>query len=144
MKNQWVLTLSLALITISTTPVTWAETSQTTQSAQLAQLQEHFEKTKTRLKLTDTQVEQVRPILQESFQAQKAVLDKYGIDLNNRENNKKLGLRGARALRKELDAARNDIVEKLGTILNTEQLAEYQKMQAERRKEMRKRIQRQR
>ena len=71
-----------------------------------------------------------------------AVLEKHGIDLENRDsgNQKKLGFREARKLRKDLDVVRESTLDQVEGILSEEQFAEYKKIQDERKKKMREMI----
>ena len=44
-----------------------------------------FAETKARLNLSEEQVEQITPILQSSFESRRAILQKYGIDIESRQ-----------------------------------------------------------
>ena len=108
-----------------------------------ARVEQRIEAARERLALTDEQAEAVVPILKAAAAEQAAVLKKHGIDLEARaggERQARLGLRGMRILRGEMDAVRAETVEKLGEVLSDEQIAEYRKMQDENRSEMRRRI----
>jgi len=97
--------------------------------------------TNARLDLTDEQAEQVAPILQSNFESQRAVLLKYGIDIESgKPPAKKLGYRKARAMGRELEAVRAETNHALEDILTEEQIREYEKMQEERRSELRQRV----
>ena len=88
-----------------------------------AVLEDMFAETKARLDLTDEQVEQVTPILQSSFESRRAILLKYGIDIESRKPPaQKLGFRKARTLGKELDNVRASTLRELDDILTEEQL----------------------
>ncbi len=125
---------------------------------QLAQLQERLEEAKARLKLTDEQVEQVRPIFRASTEKQMAVLEKHGIDLRDGGASRGdgdarrrggAGRRGAgnrqdlqqlRALGDDLEALRKETRKELKNVLTKEQFKEFKKMQEENREAMRQRI----
>ena len=89
-----------------------------------------------RLDLTEEQTTAVRPILQDHFDGQLALLEQHGIDSGERPKIRKL-----RALRRDLDAKEKETAEKLAAILSSEQMAEYNKIQDEQR-ERRKRTRR--
>jgi hypothetical protein len=101
------------------------------------QMQETFE----RLELTDEQIEQVRPVLQESASAQREILASYGMDPQGRQASaKKPGLRQMKAMRKEMHAVRENTLSELDPILSDEQFAEFKLIQQERQAEMRERM----
>ncbi|MGD8695948.1 MAG: hypothetical protein PVJ12_02475, partial [Gammaproteobacteria bacterium] len=111
------------------------------QEDRAAQVEQRIEEAKARLNLTDEQLDQMTPVLEESMAARQSILSSYGIDLENRSGSaKKLGLRQARAMRKELDVVQADTLDALGRILNDEQMEEFKRMQEERKAEMRERI----
>lgn len=86
-----------------------------------------------RLALTEAQMAKARPILQDHLEGQLALLDKHDIDSGERP-----GIRKLRALRRDLDAQEGETAKKLAAILSTEQMAEYEKIQEERRERTRK------
>lgn len=94
-----------------------------------------------RLNLTDEQAEQVAPILQSNFEAQRAVFLDYGLDIESgKRPAKKLGFMQLRAMGRELEAVRVGTRDALKDVLNEEQMREYASMQNERRNELRERI----
>ena len=106
-----------------------------------AQLQQRLEEARPRLRLTGDQIEQIRPILRSSFEAQASVLRKHGIDLERRSGkDRRLGFRQLRQLGRDLDAVRKQTIEKLSGKLTNTQIEEYGKIQQERRQAMRKRL----
>lgn len=106
-----------------------------------AQAQEQMEQTVERLDLTDEQIEQVKPILEESRASQQAIMAKYGVDPESRAGSgKKLDMRQARAIRKELNEVQEDTNAELKKILSAEQLEEFEVIQQERREQMRERM----
>lgn len=128
-----ILTLLIAIVVL---PAAWSEEGRATQ------IEERIVETKERLKLSDEQVEQITPVLKSSIGAQMAVLEKHGIDLENRDsgNQTKLGFREARNLRKDLEDVRKSTLEQIEPILTQEQFSEYKKIQDERKKKMREMI----
>ena len=130
-------TAALAIAAIGIAPATAAA-----EDDRAAQLEERLAETKARLDLTDEQIEQITPILEAGFDAQMAVLDKHGIDLQDRTDgeHERIGFRAMRALRGDLQEVRADTLEQLGDVLTDEQMAEYKKIQEERRAELRERI----
>jgi Spy/CpxP family protein refolding chaperone len=103
--------------------------------------EERLAEAKERLDLSDEQLEQVKPVMQEATEAQRSILARYGIDLEAEGGSgNALGMREARKLRQDLSKVRADTLEKLDGILTDEQLDEFKKLQEERRQEMKKRI----
>jgi hypothetical protein len=106
-----------------------------------AMAQEQMQSTFERLELTDEQIEQVKPVLQESASAQRAILSSYGMDPQSRQNSAtKPGLRQMRAMRSEMDAVRETTLSELAPILSDEQLEEFKRIQKERQAEMKERM----
>ena len=94
-------------------------------------LEERLQETKSRLVLTEEQLTKVRPILQEHFAAQRAILDQYDIGRGKRPDAQQF-----RALRRALDASKAQTAKRLAGILSAEQMAEFDKIQAERKKQL--------
>ena len=139
MKHIW--TIALLLVTgIGVLPAAWSEEDR------IAQIEGRIAETKARLKLSDEQIERLTPILKSGFEAQMAVLEKHGIDLENRGsgNHGKLGFREARQLKKELDVVRKSNLSQVEGLMSEEQFSEYRKIQDERKKKMREKIKAQR
>lgn len=100
-----------------------------------------FQATRTRLGLTDAQVERVGPILQATFEARLEVLREYGIDLRDgSESPGRLGFFRARRLRRDLDGVQERALDALGDVLTDAQLEAYEELQEERREAMRERL----
>jgi hypothetical protein len=142
MKN--ILLLALFTLTISGAAYADSATEVKTGSqneSPSAALEDIFAETKARLNLSHEQVEQVAPVLQSSFESRRAILLKYGIDIESRKPPAlKLGIRKARALSNELKKVSSSTSRKLDDILTKEQMSEYTTMQNERQSEMRKRL----
>ena len=100
-----------------------------------------FQATRTRLGLTDAQVERVGPILQAAFEARLEVLREYGIDLRNgSESTGRLGFFRARRLRRDLDGVQERAMDALDDVLTDAQLEAYEELQEERREAIRERL----
>ena len=120
-------------------PLTLAETDQA------AQLEQRLEQAKARLGLTDDQLEQMAPVLQETMDAQQRILTSYGIDLEGQDDPAQtLGIRKAMAMKRELDVVRADLLAAVEGILTNEQFDKFKRLQSERQSEMRTRIRGQR
>lgn len=105
------------------------------------QLQRQFEETRTRLNLTDAQVEQVGPILRAAAEARLEVLLEYGINLGDDSGpTGRLGFLQARQLRRDLDGVQERTMDELDDVLTDAQLEAYEELQEERRKTMRERL----
>ena len=100
-----------------------------------------FQATRTRLGLTDAQVERVGPILQAAFEARLEVLREYGIDLRDgSEPPGRLGFFRARRLRRDLDGVQERAMDALDDVLTDAQLEAYEELQEERREAIRERL----
>ena len=102
----------------------------------LSQIEARMQETKERLGFTEEQQAQLQPVLDDHFNAQMAILDKYGLDAGNRESGKQPDFKKIRELRKELDANTAKTTERLSGLLSEEQLAEFEKIQDERKKQI--------
>lgn len=106
-----------------------------------AQLEQRIADARARLALTDEQAAKVEPILRAGLEAQRAVMEKHGLDPSARGGaRERLGLRAARRLRGDMDAARGKTLEALAEVLTPEQLETYREIQEEGRREMRGRL----
>lgn len=103
--------------------------------------QQRLEEARTRLDLTDEQVEQVRPIIRTEFEALLDVLQEYGIDLQDRSGGAgRLGFLRLRRLQRDVSAVREQTLEDLDGVLTDEQLETYKEIQEENRQAMRERL----
>ena len=94
-----------------------------------------------RLQLTEEQIDEVRPVLEESAAAQQRILSTYGLDPESRQSAaERPGRRQLMTMRKEMNAVREKTMAKLEQSLSDEQLAEFERIQEERRAEMRERM----
>ena len=115
------------------------------QAERKLQLQEilqskHIEKIGTKLALTETQMARLKPILEHHFATQMTILDKHGINIGNQEGSQRPGFISLRALRNDMNENRARTMKQLSGILSAEQLAAFEKMQAEQRERMREHI----
>ena len=107
----------------------------------LSQFKIRIQKTASRLALTEEQQAQLRPILEDHFDAQMAILDQYGLGAGNRDGGRQPDFQTMRALRNELDTNRTKIAKRLSGILSKEQMAEFETIQAERKQQIRETLQ---
>lgn len=138
MQHRTVFLFHLAVILVSIARLP-AQTED--RKARLEQLQARVTEARDRLQLSDEQIEKLKPILRQQSQAMRKVLAKHGINLEDRsERSKRLGLRAARKLSRDLDEIRARTLAQIQEFLRPEQVAEYKKLQAERKKVLRQRI----
>ena len=105
-------------------------------------LRQHLAEARARLKLTDEQIERIRPILRARIRSQAKVLEKHGIDIGDRsgERGSRLGLRQLRQLGRDLDRIREQTAKDLVEVLTDAQIQEYKQIQKERKQALRKRL----
>ena len=101
----------------------------------LSQLEARMQETRSRLALTEKQMAQLKPILEDHFDAQMAILDKYGLSAENRPDAQTL-----RVLRLELDQNKTNTSKHLSGILSRAQLAEFEKIQIEWKKQIQEKL----
>lgn len=131
----------LALLTLMAGGASAVFAEESDRDPRRALLQERLTEARARLRLTDDQIERVRPILRSGLEAQARVLRKHGINLERRSGkDRRLGLRQLRRLGRDLDAVRKQTLEKLSGKLTDSQIEAYGKIQQERRQAMRKRL----
>ena len=122
----------LLFLTILLTGASWANAQEPTQ------LEARMEETRSRLNLTEDQITQLKPILEAHFEAQMAILSKYDLGEQNREN--RPDIETLRALRRELDENKTKTAASLTGILSSAQMAEFEEIQAERKKQIQERL----
>jgi hypothetical protein len=106
-----------------------------------AELEQYVLDARDRLQLTDDQIGRIAPVLGESLDRQRGILAQYGIGPDSSsETGRRIRLRDARAMKKELDEVRSATLASVGDILTAEQLEEFILMQAERTDEVRSRV----
>ena len=104
-------------------------------------VEERIDELVERLDLSDEQIEQISPILQDSMERQRAILESYGVDPAKRgEGGQRLGMRKARAMRKEMSEVRETSRGAMAEFLSDEQMDELQLIQEERRDALREKI----
>ncbi len=123
-------TVFLAILFFASTA--WAD------EPDVSQLEARLQETKSRLGLTEEQMAQLKPIFADHFDAQMAILDKYGLNAENRDN--RPDAQTLRALRQELDENKTNTSKRLSGILSKTQLAEFEKIQKEYRDLIRKKL----
>jgi hypothetical protein len=105
-----------------------------------AALKERLQEAQARLNLSDAQVDQMAPIMERSMQQQKAIMARYGVDPENPASaSRQPSLREMRAMNQEMEAVRSNTTAALEPILSDAQMAEFQRMQEERKAQMRER-----
>ena len=131
----------IAILTVTAVSLPTISAQDSDRDAQRLRLQKRLTEARARLRLTDDQIEQIQPILRSSVEAQARVLRKHGIDLERRSGkDRRLGFRQLRRLGRDLDAVRQQTIEKLSGKLTDAQIEEYRKIQQELRQAMRKRL----
>jgi len=122
----------------------YAQDSEPDEEATTEEASERFraqmEETEERLQLTDEQTEAVRPILEDGYMQRRAVLEKHGIDLENMDSDDRPGRRTLRRMRNDLNEVNEETKQKLEEVLTGNQMGLWEKLQEERRAEMRERI----
>lgn len=138
---MWHRTLPLAVSAVILVSIARLPAQTEHRRDRLEQLQARVAEARDRLRLSEEQVEKLAPILKQQFQAMRKVLAEHGIDLEKRSGrSKRLGLRAARKLGRQLDNIREETLAQLQEFLHPEQIAEYKKLQAEQKKALRQRI----
>ena len=125
------------------TLVILAFAGQQTQAAaeRSAEARERLIQVQARLKLSDEQIDQMAPVLEESRASQRVILERYGINPENPGGSStRPGLRQLRAMRGELEGVQAETLADLEGVLSREQLDEFKLMQEEQRAEIRARI----
>ncbi len=118
-------------------PGTAQAQSRTMSEASQQQLEQRLVDVSARLNLTDSQKNQVKPILRASMQKQMDILKRYGI---SRSEKPSLSFRQKLSLRDEISSQRDDTNSKLSQILDNSQMHILASIQAEQRAQMMKRI----
>ena len=130
-----IFSITALLIAAVTTPASHAEGNRA------AQIEQGVQAAKERLQLTDDQVKQITPVLEESIDAQRKILSRYGIDLDAPDApRERLGMRDARAMKRDLEAVRAATEASVGDILTEKQVDEFKRMQEERKDQIRARV----
>ena len=104
----------------------------------VSQLEARLQETKLRLGLTEEQMAQLKPVLADHFDAQMAILDKYGLNAEKRDSRPDAQM--LRTLRQELDENKINTSKRLSGILSKAQLAEFEKIQKEREKQIQEKL----
>lgn len=104
---------------------------------QRARLEARIEEVRDRLALTDEQKAALEPVLRKDFERRIAILNEHGV---TRESDERPSRREARALRRDLKAAKEEAEKEITRILDDRQMEEYRRIQDEAREAMRERI----
>ena len=144
-RDHRLVAIAIAAVVWCTAPATGnvstALGQEEARTEQLEQLRQRLEEARTRLNLTDEQVEQVSPILRSGFEALLGVLQEHGIDPRDRSGGaNRLRFRQLRRLQRDLNAVREQTIENLDEVLTDEQLETYKEIQEENRQAMRERL----
>jgi hypothetical protein len=114
-------------------PQSMAQDKQDKAPASAEEIRQRLEEVKTRLKLTDDQVTQLKPLVQEELQKLRALHDKYTGDTSSRARRAKL--REAKSIQSHFD-------ENLEKILTKDQMKEWKRLRSERRKKLKEEMER--
>jgi len=117
----------------ATTEKTIGEEASERFRAQMAETQE-------RLQLTDEQTEAVRPILEDAYLQQQAILENYGIDLENTNDADRPGRRTLLRMRSDMNDVHKETKKKLEDILTGEHMGLWEELSEERRAKMREKL----
>ena len=93
-----------------------------------ARIEHHMEKAAERLKLSDEQKQQLRPLIEEHVAKAKAIRDKYPAEISREQKQQMFD---------EMRAVREDYDGKVRAVLTEEQRQEWEKMRSERHDRMR-------
>jgi len=100
-----------------------------------------MDETEERLQLTDSQKETVRPILNDDQMQRQAILNEYGIDLENIDPENRPGRRTLLKMRRDMNKVNKRTEKQLASVLTDDQMAEWGALKEERREKMRDRLQ---
>jgi len=127
--------------TVSLIALVFASPLSTANEDRAADLEGRMQEAQARLNLSDAQIDQMAPIMERAMQAQKDIMARYGMDPESRNGSgNRPGLRAMRAMKQEIAVVRSDTRAALEPILSDGQMAEFQRMQEERKDEMRDRV----
>ncbi len=118
-----------------------ADEKKSLSNEQREKINQRIEKIKVRLQLTEEQQKKVIPVLKEHRKARRAILKKYGINRKNSDQKPNLSFQQKLSLRKDLKNLQAKTKASLSTILSPKQMDEYDKIQEEWRKKLRKKFQ---
>ncbi len=134
----WRMLSALFLAAAMTATPSVAQSSEAQREEAAAKIEERIRETAERLQLTDEQRPQVEAILREGIEKREKILKDAGFEEGQRPQ---MRPRQMRKLRGDLGEVSEETTQKLSAVLTNEQMAEYEKIQEERREEMRARIQ---
>lgn len=126
------------LATVSLITLVLASPLSTAKEDRAADLKGRMQEAQARLNLSDAQIVQMAPIMKRAMQAQKDIMARYGMNPENRnDSGSRPSLRQMRAMKQELAVVHSDTRAALEPILSDAQMAEFQRMQEERKAQMR-------
>ena len=128
----------LALASVLCTVVLVAQANQ--HDRERRDLEARMEETRARLQLTDEQARELMPVLEGHFEAQHAIIEKHGVDPDNRDRSRQLDPQTLGALRTALDEQSVATEERIAELLTAQQLAEFRKIRTEQEQRYRERI----
>lgn len=138
--------MACAAVALTAVPAS-AQEPEAEADERLAELQQRLEAARERLQLSDEQVEQLLPLLRESFEGTMTVFEEHGINIRSlaeaqAPSGRRLNLRQLRALGRDLDEVREAMFEKIEELgfLSEEQFEEFKKIQEEQREALRERL----
>lgn len=102
--------------------------------------QAKIEQTKQRLNLSEEQEKKLVPIIEKSMEQRKALFDKHGIERPKNGEKKRPSFSQMMALKEDMDKLNADTRAQLSSVLNDEQLAQWDEIQKENKDKMRKRM----
>lgn len=123
--------VSATVLMVSLAPVAVTAQSQLS-DAQVQQIEQRLAETLARLNLTDAQRTSAKPIIEAGVRERAQILQAAGF-----EPGKRPSLRQLRSVKGPLKDSRARTEAQLATILSSEQMAEYRKIQEERRAQFR-------
>lgn len=105
-----------------------------------AQADGGLDEARERLGLSSEQWNELRPILRDHFEAQRAILEKYGVDIENGDAGQRSSAENMRELSEELRRSSDGFEEQAAGILSPSQMAQLQQLQDERKERMREQL----
>lgn len=131
------LVAAIALSVLAVFPGTAQAQNRTMSESSQQQLEQRLANVSAELKLTDTQKDQVKPILRANMEKQRSILNRYGFSQSKKPN---LSFRQKLSLRNEMYAQRDETNSKLSRILSKSQMQTLANIQAKQREQMKARI----
>jgi hypothetical protein len=129
------------LVTVSLITLVLASPLSNANEDRAAEFKERMQEAQARLNLSKAQIVEMAPVMKRAMQAKKDIMARYGINPENpNDSGSRPSLRQMRAMKQELAVVRSDTRTALEPILSDAQMAEFQRMQEERKAQMRERM----